>query len=167
MASLMDNLIAKKAAPEVSLEILAAAKKANTPELKEKMKAYEASLPKEDALAPYRVSLLGGNAERGRKTFREKAETQCLRCHRCEIGDSQVGPDLTKVGARKDRDYILESIVFPNKQIAEGFETVVLTLKDKSMVVGRLAKNDPVTLQIETMDEKGRPKTDHSAGGAN
>ena len=85
------------------------------------------------------MALAGGNVERGRKTFREKAETQCLRCHKCETGDSVVGPDLTHVGSRKDREYLLESIVFPDKQIAEGFEIAVLTLKDGSIVAGRLA----------------------------
>jgi len=158
LGKLMDQLISKNAVPEIQLDILEAAKKANTPELNEKVKQYEGSLSKDDDLAAYRVALKGGNVERGRKIFREKPETQCLRCHKNEIGDSQVGPELTHIGSKKDRDYILESIVYPNKRIAEGFETVVLTLKDNTMVVGRLLKEDPSELHVETMDDKGKPK---------
>ncbi len=159
ISTLMDHLIEKNAAAEIQLDILTAAQKANTPELKEKIKKYEASLSKDDDLAAYRIALKGGDVEHGRKIFREKAETQCLRCHKNEIGDSQVGPELTHIGSKKDREYILESIVYPNKKIAEGFETVLLTLKDNSMVVGRLTKEDASGLCVETMDDKGKPKT--------
>jgi quinoprotein glucose dehydrogenase len=102
--------------------------------------------------------LEGGDADRGRKIFREKAEVSCLRCHKCEIGDSQVGPDLTQVGARKDRQYILESIVYPNRQIAQGFQMVVITRKDGNIVVGKLLGEDPANVQVESMDEQGKPK---------
>ena len=39
-----------------------------------------------------------------------------------------VGPPLNGLGKDKTREYLLESIVDPNKQIAKGFETVELTL---------------------------------------
>ena len=69
----------------------------------DKAQQYKDKLPKDDPLANYRLSLAGGDADRGRKIFREKAEVQCLRCHKCEIGDSVVGPELTKIGALRDR----------------------------------------------------------------
>ena len=69
-----------------------------------------------------------------------------------------VGPDLTHIGSRKDREYMLESIVYPDKQIAEGFEIAVLTLKDGNVVAGRLAAHNDQELKIETMDEKGKPQ---------
>jgi quinoprotein glucose dehydrogenase len=155
----LDRLTAGSVQPEIQLDVLDAARGANTVELKAKLEQYDASLPSSDPLSHFKVCLSGGDATRGRKIFREKPETQCTRCHKCEIGDSQVGPDLTHLASRKDRLYILESIVYPNAKIAEGFETVVLTLKDKSIVVGRLAKADSDTLHIETMDEKGKPKS--------
>jgi quinoprotein glucose dehydrogenase len=156
---MIDRVIAGTAPAEIQLDILEAARRVGTPELQQKLKAYESSLRAEDPLAHYRVALAGGNVNRGRKIFREKVETQCQRCHKCETGDSVVGPDLTHIGATRDRAYILESIVLPNKRIAEGFETVVLTLKDKKVVAGRVVKNDPAKLTIETLDDKGKPKT--------
>ncbi len=160
LGALLDRIISGSGiAPEVQLDLLDAARQANAGELNAKIKQYEATLPAADLLAPFRIALVGGDAERGRKTFREKAEVQCLRCHKCEIGDSAVGPDLTRIGAQKDRAYLLESIVHPNAKIAEGFQTVVLTLKDASFVVGRLVKEDAATLQVETLDEQGKPKS--------
>ena len=155
LAAQLDKLIAHQLPAEIQLDVIDAAIAHDNGELKNKLAQYEASLPAADPLAKWRVALAGGNAERGRKTFREKAETSCLRCHKCEIGDSVVGPDLTHIASRKDRDYLLESIVFPDKQIAEGFE-IALTLKDGSIVAGRLAGHNDKELKIETMDEKGK-----------
>jgi quinoprotein glucose dehydrogenase len=159
LSGLLDKLIANGLPGDIQLDVIDAAKKHNDPGLKERLAKYEANLPASDDLAKYRVALLGGDAARGRKIFREKAETQCLRCHKCEVGDSLVGPELTHIGSKKDRNYILESIVYPDKQIAEGFETVVLTLKDGNVVAGRLAGQDATALKIETLDAQGKPLT--------
>jgi quinoprotein glucose dehydrogenase len=158
LAGLIDQLIAGKLAPEIQLDVLESAKGHQSAEVKNKLAQYEASLPKDDPLAKWRVSLAGGNIEKGRKIFREKAETQCLRCHKNEIGDSLVGPELTHIGKTKDRAYLLESIVLPNKTIAQGFETVVLTLKDGNITAGRLVNQDANALKIETMDAQGKPQ---------
>jgi len=69
-----------------------------------------------------------------------------------------VGPDLTKIGAQKDRDYLLESIIFPNKHIADGFQIVVLMMKDNSTVVGRLLEEKNGKLKVETVDAAGKPQ---------
>ncbi|MDB6155435.1 MAG: hypothetical protein JWL90_3888 [Chthoniobacteraceae bacterium] len=155
LGELMNGLIAGQAMPEIQLDILQAAQKSADPAVKEKLEKYQASFS--DDLAPFRVSLAGGDIERGRKLFREKAEVQCLRCHKCEMGDSLVGPDLTHIGANKDRNYLLESIVFPNRKIAQGFGIVSLTLTDGSMVAGRLVSEDSAALKIETLDAQGKP----------
>ena len=158
LSGLLDKLIAKGLPAEIQLDVIEAAKKHDDPGLKDRLAKYEAALPASDDLAKFRVTLAGGDATRGRKIFREKAETQCLRCHKCEVGDSVVGPELTHIGSTKDRAYILESIVHPNKQIAEGFETVVLTLDDGNVVAGRLVGQDATALKIETVDDKGKPQ---------
>ncbi|MEQ1852783.1 MAG: PVC-type heme-binding CxxCH protein, partial [Chthoniobacteraceae bacterium] len=127
LSGLMDSFAAGKLAPEVQLDVFEAAKKRAG--LAQKVSQWKGSLSKTDALAIYRLALAGGDADRGKKTFREHATAQCFKCHKCEGGDSLVGPDLTAIGAKKDREYLLESIVYPNKHIAEGFQIVVLELK--------------------------------------
>lgn len=161
VAALMDSLIAGQCPPEIQLDVYEAAKKCG---LNDKVQQFKASFPKEDPLANYRLSLAGGDSEKGRKIFREKAEVQCLRCHKCEIGDSQVGPDLTKIGAAYDRNHLLESIVFPNAKIAQGFQIISLTTKDNQVVAGRLLKDEGGKLTVETADEQGKPKTVEIAG---
>ena len=49
---------------------------------------------------------------------------QCGSCHRLADAGTQgeVGPDLDKVLAGKDADFIHESIVNPNAEIASGFQ---------------------------------------------
>jgi len=156
LGGLLDKLVAHQLPGEIQLDVIEAAKKRNSAALKDKIAKYEASLPPADDLAKFRVSLLGGNADNGRKIFREKAQTECLRCHKCEIGDSQVGPELTHIGATKDRASLLESIVFPNKKISEGFETVVLMLKNGDVAAGTLAGQDAAGVKLKVLDAQGK-----------
>jgi len=156
LGGLLDKLVANQLPGEIQLDVIEAAKKRNSAALKDKLAKYQAALPATDDLAKYRVSLLGGSADNGRKIFREKAQTECLRCHKCEIGDSQVGPELTRIGATKDRASLLESIVLPNKKISEGFETVVLTLKNGDVAAGTLAGQDASGVKLKVLDAQGK-----------
>ena len=80
----------------------------------------------------------------------EKAETQCLRCHAIGLrGGSEVGPDLSQVGERLERSAILESVVFPNNIIAEGFENVIVELVSGDEVAGRVIKDESDSLVLE------------------
>jgi quinoprotein glucose dehydrogenase len=74
----------------------------------------------------YRDSLIGGNAERGRKLFHERVQLSCLRCHRVGNEGGYVGPNLSDIGLRKDRNYLLQSIVEPNAVITEKFGSVIV-----------------------------------------
>lgn len=156
--ALMDRLLAGTAPTEIELEIAEAAKRAGLMPKVEQYQALLAEAAKTDPLAPYRMALKGGDVERGRKIFREKAEVSCIRCHKCEIGDSLVGPDLTRIGANKDRKYLLESIVYPNRHIAEGFQMVMLAMKDDRILAGRILREDSQTVVVETLDDKGKVK---------
>lgn len=46
----------------------------------------------------------------------------CDACHMIDGVGGDVGPKLTGIGARRDRDYLRRSILNPNADIAEGFE---------------------------------------------
>src|SRR5262249_2399183 len=106
-----------------------------------------------------RELLAGGNARRGRAVFTDKAETECLRCHKArawngEIPGGEVGPDLTGLGARHDKAYILESVVDPNKQIAEGSESVVLATSDGQVITGVFRGEDARAVHLMTAEGK-------------
>jgi quinoprotein glucose dehydrogenase len=115
-----------------------------------------AELPQEDALREHRMSLTGGNAANGRRLFHEKVEFLCVRCHRVEgAGVSTVGPDLTGIGDRRNREYLLRAIVIPGADIAPGFEFATLQLKDGSTVVGTIRRESEATLQVEVAEQGG------------
>jgi quinoprotein glucose dehydrogenase len=150
LAGLLDDFLAGTLPAEIQLDTIEAAARRDSRRLKEKL----ARVPADDA-ARWRLCLEGGDPERGRRIFREHAAAQCVRCHKCEIGESEVGPELTRIGAAKDRAYLLESILHPDRQIAEGFETVVLTLVDGSVVAGTLAGEDADSVKVKSPGADG------------
>ncbi|MCP4382262.1 MAG: c-type cytochrome, partial [Hyphomicrobiales bacterium] len=46
----------------------------------------------------------------------------CDACHMINGEGGEAGPDLSKIGASRDRNYLRLAIVNPNADIAEGFE---------------------------------------------
>ncbi len=60
-----------------------------------------------------------------------------------------VGPDLSNIATRKDRRYMLESILFPNKQIAPGFENANITLKDGTELYGMVKTETDTDLTLD------------------
>ena len=69
------------------------------------------------------------------------------------VGGDEVGPDLTAIGGRLDRETILGAIVAPNNRIAEGFEDVTLTLVDGSRLIGRVLEENESSLKLELVAE--------------
>lgn len=142
---------------ELQLDLVEAAEKRTNPAIKAKLQSWTDALPKDDPLAAFRVSLYGGSAQDGKKIFFERAEAACVRCHKI-VGQGseggEVGPQLTHVGSEKTRDYILESIVYPNKQIAQGFESLLVTTKDGTTVAG-VVKSETATELVLNSPEDG------------
>jgi quinoprotein glucose dehydrogenase len=150
LAQWLDRLAAGQVPPELRLDLLEAAERRSSPDLKRRLAGYEATRRKDDPLATYRDALAGGDAERGRRLFYHKTELSCPRCHK--IGDTggEVGPDLSHIGSREKREYLLESIVDPDRQIAKGFETVTLELKDGRVQAGVLKGEDAAYIHLMT-----------------
>jgi putative heme-binding domain-containing protein len=90
-----------------------------------------------DPLEPYRPLLAGGDAEKGRILFHANREIRCNACHKVgAAGGGFVGPDLTAVGLRADREYLLESLIEPSRKIAKGYETIVVETDDGRVLSG-------------------------------
>jgi quinoprotein glucose dehydrogenase len=155
----LDRLQTGKLDPALQLDILEAAAKRNDAGIKAALARYEASRPKNDDLAPYREVLYGGDAAAGKKLFFERADLACQRCHKINGEGGEVGPDLSHVGGKNPREYILESILFPNKKIAPGFESVLVKLKDGPAYAGIVKNENETTLEINS-PEDGLVKVD-------
>ena len=50
------------------------------------------------------------------------AKFTCSACHKIDGVGEEVGPDLSKIGATRDRAYLRRALMAPNADIAEGFE---------------------------------------------
>jgi quinoprotein glucose dehydrogenase len=152
LTKLLDQLLSGKLQPEVHLDLLIAAANQPTAAIREKLAKYESTRPKTDHLAEWRETIVGGDADRGKDVFWDKQAVACLRCHKVGDEGGEVGPNLTDLGKRQQREYILESIVLPNKQIAQGFETVVVTMNNGKTYAGVLRNEDANALTVVTAE---------------
>lgn len=60
----------------------------------------------------------------------------CIACHAIDPKAEQKGPYLGASGAKFSRDYLIESVLDPNKVVAQGFQTSLIKLKDGSAKIG-------------------------------
>jgi quinoprotein glucose dehydrogenase len=148
----VDTMRADKAPPEIALDILLAAGASKKPSVNDKLSLYEKTRDSKNPVSVYREAQVGGDADAGRKVFFEKSEVSCLRCHKVGGVGGEVGPDLTGIGKKYKRDYLLEAIVDPNKQIAKGYETVVITLNNGLTKTGILKSEDAKEVRLMTSE---------------
>lgn len=146
----LDRSLDRRTPPEIELDLVLAARERNTESFQRRLDQFAKRQRPDDALAEFRATLQGGNAERGRKVFQSKADVYCARCHKVGERGGDVGPDLSKIGAEKTREYLLESIVVPNKEIAKGFESVVVATTDGQILTGVFKGEDELQLRLVT-----------------
>ena len=60
----------------------------------------------------------------------------CIACHAIDPKAEQKGPYLGAAGAKFTRDYLIDSILEPNKVVAQGFQTSMLKMKDGTTKMG-------------------------------
>jgi quinoprotein glucose dehydrogenase len=152
LASWFDKLLKGNLPPALHLDMINAATQRDTPKLQEKIKAYNKTRSLKDPLKDYRETLVGGNADRGREIFLGRVDVSCRRCHKIDKSGGDVGPDLSRIGLDKSREYLLESLVYPNKQIAKGFETVILAMTDGKIHAGIIKEDDDEQLRLQLPD---------------
>ncbi len=149
----LDRLLAGAVARELQLDLLEAAARRPTPAIQMKLKQFEATRGSNDSLAGFREVLFGGDATSGRKIFFERVDASCLRCHKIGWEGGDVGPNLTGIGKKQPREYLLESIVFPNAKIAPGFESVTLTMKNGATHAGAVKQETADWLELNSPED--------------
>lgn len=82
-----------------------------------------------------------GDAARGEQIYRRKV-LACTSCHGIgQVGPS-TGPDLAAVGAASNAEYMVDSILRPNKTTAEHYETFVIMTLDGELLTGLITFQD-------------------------
>ena len=109
-----------------------------------------------------------GNAERGALLFKSMA---CNSCHKVSGSGGIIGPDLTAIGTTLSADRVIEELLWPSRQIKEGFSVVqVLTNDGKiqqgyerktkesqesgDLVIQDIATQKLITIKEEQIEEK-------------
>lgn len=146
-----DLLLADQVAVGLHLDLLEAAR-SREGVLGSKLREFHSRRKSDDPLAGYREALAGGNSNRGAEVFFARAEVSCRRCHKIDGNGGDVGPDLSRIGLDKTREYLLESIVDPNRSIAKGFETVILQMDDGRVHAGIIKSDDGKTIVLQKPD---------------
>jgi putative heme-binding domain-containing protein len=74
-----------------------------------------------------------GDVATGQRLFTAQG---CIACHSVDASAAQKGPYLGAAGAKFTRDYLIDSVLEPSKVVAQGFQTIQLTMNDGSVNMG-------------------------------
>ena len=124
-------------------------------------------LSPEETLALVEEVKTKGNAARGEALFYRK-DLNCLKCHAIGGAGGRVGPDLVSIGASAQPDYLVDSMLQPNKAIKEGFHSLAITTDDGRSLNGikvretdrdlilRNAEDVELTIPLKSIEEKSQ-----------
>jgi quinoprotein glucose dehydrogenase len=147
----MEGVLAGTVAPELELDVVEAAGERES--LKPLLSQYKSRLDAKDPSAAWKACLVGGNAEAGKKVFAERVEVSCVRCHKVQGEGGEVGPELTGLGKKNGRAYLLTSILYPNAAIAAGFENVLVNLKGGQSYAGVIKSESATELVLNSAED--------------
>jgi quinoprotein glucose dehydrogenase len=139
LGTYLTELTAGKTPPELQIDVLDAVEASGSQPLTTRVETYVKSRKAETVTDAFPEALLrGGNMNRGRLAFSQHPAAECTRCHTVRGRGTDVGPNLTTVGATLSREQLLEALLQPNARIAPGFGTLSLTLQNGDKIVGTL-----------------------------
>lgn len=85
--------------------------------------------------------LASGNRDTGEKIY-QRAELTCLACHQLKGVGGIIGPSLDTVGAGLTPDLLIESVLWPQRQLKEGYFSTVVSTKGGDTFSGYKEKDD-------------------------
>lgn len=121
--------------------------------------------PTPELVAEIVAQVRDGDAARGELVFRRE-EQACLKCHSIAGAGGQVGPDLISIGASAQVDYLVESLLLPNKAVKENYHSLVVSTDDGRLITGvkvgqtdselllRDAEDVQLAIPLDSIDEQ-------------
>lgn len=118
--------------------------------------APELDKVKPNRLAEYDASVLQslakkaqatGNAARGAALF-ASAKSACVSCHKIGKLGGIVGPEMTAIGKQRTAEQLIESVLWPNRNIEEKFRVTQVLTNDEKVIRGYLSSEDERKLVI-------------------
>lgn len=105
-----------------------------------------AAIPPDILRVDWAKEARSGNAEHGRKLF---GTLGCAKCH--AVTPDQAGggaPSLTDAGRRFTPAYLVESILVPDRQVADVFRATIIETQDGEQLTGLLTRETPDALEL-------------------
>ena len=129
-----------------SLELLEAALKSPFESVRD---LAQGSIESTDETLKNAYALRGGDPKKGRKIFFEHAAAQCQRCHKINLQGGDAGPDLSDVGLKYDKTYLLNALINPSRDIAPGYGMATVTFADGRSNTGVLKSETKQALILQ------------------
>jgi putative heme-binding domain-containing protein len=104
-----------------------------------------------DALAA--EVLKKGDPARGELIFRRK-DMLCFKCHALGGSGGLVGPDLSGIGASAQVDYLIDSLLEPNKAVKENYHAISVITTDGRITVGIQVRRTDTELVLRNAEDK-------------
>lgn len=106
-----------------------------------------------DSLTPNPTDLdLPGDAAAGSALFNGKGN--CASCHMVNGRGGRLGPDLSRVGERRDADELRSDLLDPDADVEPRWWTVTATVRGGATVEGFRMSEDTFTLRLIDTDER-------------
>ncbi|MEX2175178.1 MAG: PVC-type heme-binding CxxCH protein [Pirellulaceae bacterium] len=120
---------------------------------------FQAKIPLGDSrqtatkLAVLAGSLPAGGVESGKHVFFSR-QAACSACHRVAEDGGKIGPDLSKVGERRNQRDLLEALLVPSASIARGFESQLIRTTDGRTLTGLVVRETVESIYLRTSDQR-------------
>ncbi len=93
-----------------------------------------------------------GDAKRGEAIFR-RADLSCLKCHAIGGAGGKVGPDMISLGGSAQLDYIVDSLLNPNKKVKENYNAVTVVTDQGKVFSGVLVRRTDSQLVLRDVND--------------
>jgi putative heme-binding domain-containing protein len=154
LSLMLDRLIQGDVDGPLQLDLLEVASANGNSMLEEKIKAFRTKHAEMGEVANYLECLEGGNARAGRRVMAGNSAAQCLKCHKVRGSGGVAGPPLDDIGVRRDRLFILQSLIEPSAHLTPGYGVVTVILNNDQVVSGILQSEDGDQLVIKDSQEQ-------------
>lgn len=94
------------------------------------------------------VLAMEGDAKEGKELFTRQS---CIACHSLLPDEPQKGPYLGSVGNLFNREQLIQHIINPAAEVAQGFQTYQFKLKDGSIASGFVTARDDKTIKLRNL----------------
>lgn len=161
LGTMVMALAADKLAPELRLDVYRAAI-AHDPAAWGSIAQLTPKIAVGDLATLTSLTSDGGDPAVGKTLFLGHAAAQCQRCHKVDGVGGDAGPDLSAIGKRRDRTYLVRALVAPQAEVAEGYGTISVTLYNGKTHAGIVRDDTDGKLTLLTPD--GKPITVAASG---